>query len=74
MNKEEWQIKAKRLLKAELAKRGVTYEELADRLHKKGIDESLAGIKVKMSRGSFSAAFLLQCLTAIDCENLRIEE
>ena len=74
MPKTDWPVKTKRLLKAELTKRGITYEELERRLNKIGAEETLAGIKVKMSRGTFSAVFLLQCLEAIGCENLRIED
>ena len=74
MTKIDWPIKTKRLLKAELTKRGITYEELEKRLNKIGAEDTLAGIKVKMSRGTFSAVFLLQCLKAIGCESLRIED
>ena len=73
MEKSDWQNVAKNLLKAELKKRGLSYADLHAKLEEVGVNESLGGIKVKLSRGTFSAVFLLQCLSAIGCENLRIE-
>lgn len=69
---EEWSDRVKRMLKAELKRQGVTYEELAQRLTSMGIPESAANIANKISRGGFSAAFLVQCLTAIGTRALNI--
>ena len=65
----DWNDKAKRLLKAELVKRGVTHDKLVKLLRQIGVKETKASIDRKISRGSFSAAFLLQCLSAIGCRN-----
>jgi Domain of unknown function (DUF6471) len=67
-----WQDRAKRLLKAELKRAGLGYRELAERLAKLGIAESEANIANKISRGGFSAAFLLQCLAAIGCASVNV--
>ena len=69
---KEWQERAKRLLKSQLAAHGVSYRDLAQRLEIIGIKESEANIANKISRGGFSAAFLLQCLTAIGVRSLPI--
>lgn len=63
----EWQARAKGLLKAELKRRNVSYRDLAARLEAMGVHESEANIANKISRGGFSAVFLLQCLAAIEC-------
>ena len=55
-------------MKAELARRGVSYKELADLLG----DESYAQIKTKVNRGSFSAAFFIRVLRAIGAHDLDI--
>jgi hypothetical protein len=68
----KWQAKAKGLLKAELKRRGVGYKELVERLEKLGVKESEQNIANKISRGGFSAVFLLQCLEAIECRNVQI--
>ena len=58
-----WDDKAKRLLKSELIKRGVTNADLVTLLNEIGIEETKASIDSKISRGSFSATFLLQSLS-----------
>jgi hypothetical protein len=64
----------KRLLRAEMTRRGVTYEELSERLAAVGVNDTAVNIRNKVSRGKFSATFLIQCLTAIGCRALRIDE
>lgn len=66
MTKEQWINTAKRLLKAELKRAEVNYEELSRRLIAMGVEETEASIASKMSRGTFSAAFMLAALKAID--------
>ncbi|WP_207220035.1 DUF6471 domain-containing protein [Emticicia agri] len=70
----DWNEKAKRLLKSELVKRGISNADLALRLNEMGIEETKIGIDSKISRGTFSAGFLLQCLTAIGCHRIEIGE
>jgi Domain of unknown function (DUF6471) len=65
--------RAKRLLKAELARADIGYRELAERLKKHGLKETEASIANKISRGTFSATFLLASLVAIGTENVRLE-
>lgn len=68
-----WNNRIKRLLKAELVKRGISNSDLADLLQKSGIDETKSGIDSKISRGTFSAAFLIQCLSVIGCTKIELE-
>lgn len=68
-----WTPRVKNLLKAELKRRGVSYRELAEKLTALGIAESERNLANKIARGTFTAVFLVQCLTAIGCETLRIE-
>jgi hypothetical protein len=68
-----WEERAKRFLKAELARADIGYRELAERLKKHGMKESEASIANKISRGTFSATFLLASLKAIDADNLRLD-
>ncbi len=62
---EVWQAKARNLIKGQLKLRGITYRELVQRLDKIGVKESEQNIANKLSRGGFSAVFLLQVLEAI---------
>jgi hypothetical protein len=63
----------KGILKAELKRRGLTYSDLVERLAKHGVTETEANLRNKISRGSFTAIFFLQCLMAIGCEYVQIK-
>lgn len=52
--------KAKTLLKIELLKDGLSMEDLQRLLKSKGYDYTLSSLNSKISRGTFSASFLLQ--------------
>ena len=69
----EWETKAANLLKAELKRKGVTYSQLVERLADIGINEKEVNVRNKLSRGKFSAAFLLQTLRAIGLSDLRLD-
>lgn len=68
-----WNNLAKRLLKSELVKRGISNSDLVTLLSDIGVEETKASIDSKISRGSFSATFLLQCLSVIKCNQLIID-
>ena len=70
----DWNDKVKRLLKSELVRRGISNSDLANMLEQIGIEETKSSIDSKISRGTFSASFFLQCLTVIGCEKMEIEE
>lgn len=70
--KTDWELKAANLLKAELKRKGVTYAQLVDRLAQLGVDEKEVNVRNKLSRGKFTAAFLLQCLEAIGSRDLHL--
>ena len=69
-----WKNISKGILKSELKKRGLTYNELTDKLKNIGIIEKVENIDTKINRGTFSATFFLQCLKAIDCKKLNLED
>jgi hypothetical protein len=69
----EFEARAKNLLKAELKRKGVTYAQLAERLAALDIHENERNLNNKISRGGFSAAFLLQCLEAIGSRQLLLD-
>ena len=69
----EWETKAANLLKAELKRKGITYAGLVEKLEGIGICEKEVNIRNKLSRGKFNAAFLLQCMNAIESQSLRLD-
>lgn len=69
----DWTAYTKGLLRAEMVKRGVNYKGLVDRLAGLGVVESEANLRNKISRGSFTAAFLIQCLVALGVTNIHLD-
>jgi len=69
----EWDERVRHLLKGELAKRGVTHRQLVNRLKEIGVDTTKASIDNKLSRGTFSATFLCQCLKAVGSTYLKLD-
>lgn len=68
----EYETKAKNLLKGELKRRGVTYAQLAEKLAQIGVHETERNLNNKISRGGFSAAFLLECLIVSGVSDIKI--
>lgn len=73
MQDKEWQARVKGLLKAELKRRNVSYRQLAEKLTEMGIPETELNIKNKISRGGFTAVFMVQCLVAIGCNAINLD-
>ncbi|RWO71235.1 MAG: hypothetical protein EOS17_08845 [Mesorhizobium sp.] len=63
---------AANLLKAELKRKGATYSQLVEKLNAIGVDEKEVNVRNKLSRGKFTAAILLQCLSAIGSQTLHL--
>ena len=70
---KQWENKVKGLLKAELKRKGITYQELAEKLTELGVAETSENIANKISRGKFTAVFLVQCMKAIECTVIRLD-
>lgn len=73
MPEKEWSDRVKGLLKAELKRRNVGYRDLAEKLTAMGIPETERNIANKISRGGFTAAFLVQCLKAVGATTLHLD-
>ena len=73
-DKTNWEDKAKGILKAELKRRNMTYQQLADRLSEVGVKEDEHNLRNKVARGKFTAAFLLQSLSAIGVQTVRLSD
>lgn len=69
---QEYELKAKNLLKGELKRKGITYAQLAEKLTEYGLTETEKNLNNKISRGGFSAAFFLLCFEAIGEKEIRL--
>jgi Domain of unknown function (DUF6471) len=68
----DWEAKARGILRAEMAKQNVTYSQLLEKLKSIDVEEDERNLRNKVSRGKFTAAFLLQCLTALGMTEMRL--
>lgn len=73
VKEKEWEDRVKGMLKGELKRRGVTYAELVGKLADIGVMDSEPNIRNKISRGKFTAVFLIQCLQAIGASSLHLD-
>jgi hypothetical protein len=73
-SEEEWAERAAAFLKHKLKETEVTYDELATRLKKHGLNETKASVANKLARGTFPATFFLACIAALELEGVALEE
>ncbi len=69
----DWEAKARGIIRAEMAKQNITYSQMVERLESIGVTEDERNLRNKVSRGKFTAAFMLQCLSAMACTHLHLE-
>ena len=74
MAQDDWYKQSAKILKAELARAGVGYEELCSRLAAIGVEETYQGVAAKVNRGAFSFAFFMQCMKALEIKTVRLGE
>jgi 3-mercaptopyruvate sulfurtransferase SseA len=69
---DEWVNLVKGILRAEMTRRGITYDQLAAKLADLGVTDTAVNIRNKVARGGFSAVFFVQCLRALGCQSIRL--
>lgn len=67
-----WEHMARGMVKAELALAGMNHIDLQAALRRLGIEQNTSNISAKLSKGRFSAIFMLQVLVAIGVEDIRL--
>jgi hypothetical protein len=70
---KEWQDRVRGMLRAELARRNLSYADLADRLRMIGVEDTPKNLSNKIARGRFTAAFFMQCMRAIGCRTIHLD-
>src|SRR6266852_7069803 len=68
----DWQALVKGILKAELKRRNLSYADLTEKLAAIGIKDNERNIANKIARGSFTAVFFIQCMTAVGCRTVHL--
>lgn len=74
MTEVEWNRYATNLIKVELARAGISYDELIRRLTEIGVQEGYKGLAAKINRGTFSLVFFAQCMKALGVKSVRLSE
>jgi hypothetical protein len=72
MGETDWHGLVKGMLKAEVKRRNLTYEQLSAKLAEIGVRETSTNLRTKISRGGFSAVFFVQCMQAMGVEAIRL--
>ena len=69
----DWNAYAKGVLRSEMTRRQISYADLVVMLGEDGVKETEANLRNKVSRGSFTAAFLFQCLSVMKVTSLHLD-
>ena len=72
-HRTDWEARARGLVRAEMARHGLTYNQMVEKLQVIGVAEDERNLRNKVSRGKFTAAFLLQCLSAMDTRTVHLD-
>jgi hypothetical protein len=72
MSDKDWKDYVKGVLKAEIARRNMSYTEISKRLAELGVHETPQNISNKIGRGTFGAIFMMQILQVIGCKDLQL--
>lgn len=70
----DWKKEATKIIKIELTKQDISYEELSNKLKSIGVKEDKSNIGNKLHRGSFSFAYALQIFKVLGIKTLRLED
>lgn len=70
----DWKKEATKVIKIELTKQDISYEELSNKLKSIGVVEDKSNIGNKLHRGSFSFAYALQIFKVLGIKTLRLED
>lgn len=70
----DWKKEATKIIKLELTKQNISYEELSNKLKNIGVEEDKSNIGNKLHRGSFSFAYALQIFKVLGIKTLRLED
>jgi hypothetical protein len=70
---KEWEERVRGILRAELARRNVSYMELADRLRAIGVVDTHKNLSNKITRGKFPASFFFQCMSVLGCKTIHLD-
>ena len=69
-NDPEWAKRAKAIVRAEMVKRDLSYQDLEHLLKTIGIDKTAGNLSTRISSGAFGAQLFLQVMVAMGVQQL----
>nr|WP_297349770.1 DUF6471 domain-containing protein [uncultured Glaciecola sp.] len=70
----DWRKLVQRLLKTELSKKGIKYQDLSDKLSAVGVDQSADNLRNKINKGILGADLLLQIVFVLNIKQIKYED
>lgn len=70
----DWRQVVQRLLKAEMSKRGVKYQDLSERLVSIGVNQSADNLRNKVNKGILGADLLLQIMYVLNMRRIERDD
>ncbi|MFT6898538.1 MAG: hypothetical protein ACJA13_002959 [Paraglaciecola sp.] len=70
----DWRQLVQRLLKAEMSKRGVKYQDLSARLSSIGVNQSADNLRNKVNKGILGADLLLQIMYVLNMRRIERDD
>ena len=70
----DWRQLVQRLLKAEMSRRGVKYQDLSQRLTSIGVNQSADNLRNKVNKGIMGADLLLQIMYVLNMRRIERED
>jgi hypothetical protein len=69
----DWKATAKNIIKAEIKRKGLTYDDVREKLAAIGVQKTSFNINATINKGGFSFVFFLQIMQAIDTKTIRLD-
>jgi hypothetical protein len=70
----DWRNLVQRLLKTELSKKGIKYQDLSDKLSAVGVEQSADNLRNKINKGILGADLLLQIVFVLNIKQIKYED
>ena len=70
----DWRNLVQRLLKTELSKKGIKYQDLSDKLSEVGVEQSADNLRNKINKGILGADLLLQIIFVLNIKQIKYED
>lgn len=70
----DWRQVVQRIIKAEMSKRSVKYQELSERLARIGVSQSADNLRNKVNKGILGADLMLQVMYVLNMRKIERDE